>query len=150
MKRPRRYGVREDAVLRTHIELSRALLKLRAKETAWLDTRGLTLPQFAILESLYHLGSMRVGEVTKLILSTPGNITVVLKNLEQKGLIESTPDPKDRRVKRLSITQAGRTLIGSIFPEHVANLRQWYETALDPEEIETLGALLRKLEKHQS
>lgn len=150
MKRPRRYGVREDAVLRTHIELSRALLKLRAKETAWLDTRGLTLPQFAILESLYHLGSMRVGEVTKLILSTPGNITVVLKNLEQKGLIESTPDPKDRRVKRLSITGAGRTLIGSIFPEHVANLRQWYETALDPEEIETLGALLRKLEKHQS
>src|SRR3989338_5797386 len=115
MKRPKGYGIHEDKVLRSHIELSRTFLKIRAKETAWMEAQGLTLPQFAILEALYHLGNLNVGQITKLILSTPGNITVVVKNLASKKLIRVAPSEEDRRVKMLEITEEGSDLISPAF-----------------------------------
>ncbi|MHB8100561.1 MAG: MarR family winged helix-turn-helix transcriptional regulator [Sulfuricurvum sp.] len=149
MKRAKSYGSHEDIVLRAHIELSRSLTKIRSKETAWLADRDLTLPQFGILESLYHLGKLSVGQITKLTLSTPGNITVVVKNLESKGLIKSIPSDKDRRIKILEITEEGSKIMKSIFHEHVTNLTGMYDAALNEEEIQNLSRLLRKLEKAQ-
>ncbi|MDD5159291.1 MAG: MarR family transcriptional regulator [Sulfuricurvum sp.] len=149
MKRARSYGKHEDIVLRAHIELSRSLTKIRAKETSWLGDRDLTLPQFGILESLYHLGRLTVGQITTLTLSTPGNITVVIKNLQSKGLINAKPSEEDRRIKILEITEKGSSIIQSIFPSHVENLSGWYDKALSEDEIKTLSHLLRKLEKAQ-
>lgn len=149
MKRPKSYGQHEDSVLRAHIELSRSLTKIRSKETVWLANQGLTLPQFAILESLYHLGRLNVGQITQLILSTPGNMTVVVKNLQAKGLIKTVASQEDRRIKMLDITEEGSAIMHSIFKEHVENLTRWYNKALSEEEIQTLSRLLRKLEKGQ-
>ncbi|WP_345985576.1 MarR family transcriptional regulator [Sulfurimonas sp. HSL-1656] len=149
MKRTKPYGPREDAVLRTHIELSRAFNKLRAKETATIAEHGITMAQFAILEALYHLGTLRVGQITELVLSTPGNITVVIKNLESKGWIRVYPCKTDRRIRMVEITEAGSGLIASLFPDHVRNLTAWYGSALETEELSTLSRLLRKLEKAQ-
>lgn len=149
MKRPKSYGKHEDIVLRAHIELSRSLIKIRSKETTWLANRDLTLPQFAILESLYHLGRLNVGQITQLILSTPGNITVVVKNLQSKGLIKTVTSEEDRRIKMLDITEEGKNIMKSIFQLHVENLSSWYDKALSEEEIQTLSRLLRKLEKAQ-
>ncbi|MDD2370024.1 MAG: MarR family transcriptional regulator [Sulfuricurvum sp.] len=149
MKRVQSYGKHEDIVLRTHIELSRSLIKIRAKEIIWLAERDLTLPQFGILESLYHLGKLSVGQITKLTLSTPGNMTVIVKNLQSKGLIRILTSDEDRRIKMLEITDEGSEIIKSIFPAHVENLTGWYDKALDEEELQTLSRLLRKLEKAQ-
>lgn len=149
MKRVQSYGKHQDIVLRAHIELSRSLTKIRTKETTWLSERDLTLPQFGILESLYHLGRLTVGQITTLTLSTPGNITVVIKNLESKGLISMTPSDEDRRIKVLEITEKGSNIIRTIFPTHVENLVGWYDKALSEDEIKTLSHLLRKLEKAQ-
>lgn len=149
MKRVQSYGIHEDIVLRAHIELSRSLIKIRSKETVWLAERDLTLPQFGILESLYHLGKLSVGQITKLTLSTPGNMTVIIKNLQMKGLIRILTAKEDRRIKILEITEKGSELIKSIFPAHVENLTGWYDKALNEEELQTLSRLLRKLEKAQ-
>ena len=149
MKRVQSYGKHEDIVLRAHIELSRSLIKIRSKEIVWLAERDLTLPQFGILESLYHLGKLSVGQITKLTLSTPGNMTVIVKNLQSKGLIRILASDEDRRIKILEITEEGSGIIKSIFPTHVGNLTGWYDKALNEEELQTLSKLLRKLEKAQ-
>jgi MarR family 2-MHQ and catechol resistance regulon transcriptional repressor len=149
MKRVQSYGKHEDIVLRAHIELSRSLTKIRSKEIVWLAERDLTLPQFGILESLYHLGKLSVGQITKLTLSTPGNMTVIVKNLLSKGLIRILASDEDRRIKMLEITEEGSEIIKSIFPTHVENLTGWYDKALNEEEVQTLSRLLRKLEKAQ-
>ncbi len=149
MKRAKSYGNHSDIVLRAHIELSRSLTKIRTKETVWLTNYDLTLPQFGILESLYHLGKLTVGQITTLTLSTPGNITVVIKNLQSKGLIQTLPSVEDRRIKILAITDEGSALITSIFQMHVDNLTGWYDKALGEDEIKLLSNLLRKLEKAQ-
>ena len=149
MKRAKRYGDEADAVLRAHVELSRAFMKLRARESAWMAERGMTLPQFAILEALYHLGRLSVGEVTRLILSTPGNITVVIRNLESKGWIRVIASERDRRIRMAEITPEGSALMASLFPDHIANLTTWYGAGLDAAELQTLSGLLRKLQKAQ-
>lgn len=149
MKRAQSYGKHEDIVLRAHIELSRSLIKIRAKEIAWLADRDLTLPQFGILESLHHLGKLSVSQITKLTLSTPGNMTVIVKNLQSKGLISALSSDEDRRIKILEITDEGTKIMETIFKHHVENLTSWYDKALSEEEIKVLSVLLRKLEKAQ-
>lgn len=149
MKHDKKYGKHEDIILRCHRELYRSFLKIRSKETAWLSEYGLTLSQFVILEALYNLGELSVGEITKATINTPGNITVVIKNLNSKRLIDVYPSNKDKRIKMLNITPKGSELIKLIFPNYMSSIINLYNKALNDDELETLSTLLGKLEKSQ-
>jgi MarR family transcriptional regulator, 2-MHQ and catechol-resistance regulon repressor len=92
---------------------------------------------------------LTVGQITTLTLSTPGNITVVIKNLLSKGLITAVSSEEDRRIKILKITEEGERIMKEIFQMHVENLTGWYDKALSEEEVLVLSRLLRKLEKVQ-
>ncbi len=147
MKRnTRSYGERTDRSMRTWIQLSRTYYKISTKENNFFKSHGLTPIQFKVLEVLYHRGDMSVGAITKLTMSTPGNITVVVKNLKRDGQIETVRDETDRRSTNLSITEKGRAIIEAIFEEHAINLRGDFD-ALSDEELETLFTILRKVQK---
>ncbi|KXT76272.1 Transcriptional regulator, MarR family [Streptococcus sp. DD12] len=47
---------------------------------------GLTTSQFAVLDLLNAKGPMTIGDLVKGALATSGNMTVVIKNMEKKGL----------------------------------------------------------------
>ena len=83
---------------------------------------GLTLPQFAVLEALYHKGDLSVGELKESVLSTDGTIPVVTRHLKQQGLIVGTTDSKDRRRTIMTLTDKGRALIAKVYPENEAML----------------------------
>ena len=104
--------------------------------------------QFEVLEVLYHRGDLQVGSITKLIASTPGNVTVVVKNLTRDGLVDIIPSPEDSRVRIVSITEAGKNLIGGMFTGHAANLKSYFDVLSD-DELVILYDLLRKLQKAQ-
>ncbi|TCK59979.1 MarR family winged helix-turn-helix transcriptional regulator [Seleniivibrio woodruffii] len=146
MKRKHSYGIRADMAMRTWIEIVRAFSAVRARENAFVEVNGLTIQQFGVLEALYHMGELTVGELTKLVISTPGNMTVVLKNLKQKELIETVRRDDDKRVTVASITQKGRALIADIFPTHALNMEGYFE-CLTEEEQDSLAVILRKLRK---
>jgi MarR family 2-MHQ and catechol resistance regulon transcriptional repressor len=97
------YGKLADKSMQTWMELSKTYNKIRAKESSYITSFGITMNQFEILEVLYHRGDMTVGSITKLIMSTPGNVTVVVKNLKRDGFISTTPDAKDKRISVLSL-----------------------------------------------
>ncbi|MGW3046195.1 MarR family winged helix-turn-helix transcriptional regulator [Kitasatospora sp. NPDC001159] len=44
----------------------------------------------------------------------PSNVTVIIDRLESRGLVERSPDPGDRRVKRVAATPAGRTVAADL------------------------------------
>lgn len=146
MREKHTYGTKADRAMRTWIEIARAFSAIRAKENAFIESKGLTIQQFGVLEALYHMGDMTVGELTKLVLSTPGNMTVVVKNLKEKGLIETKHPETDRRVTFASITEEGGGIISEIFPEHAKNMEGYFE-CLSDEEQDTLSAVMRKLRK---
>jgi MarR family 2-MHQ and catechol resistance regulon transcriptional repressor len=98
------------------------------------------------LEVLYHLGDLNIGSITKLTSSTPGNTTVVVRNLKRDGFIESKKDEKDARASILSITKKGKESIEEVFPKHSENLDDFMKILSD-EELNTLYDLLDKLYK---
>ncbi|MDD2382739.1 MAG: MarR family transcriptional regulator [Sulfurospirillaceae bacterium] len=148
IKADKTYGDFADSAMRTWIQLFRSFNKIRAKETTYIQTFGLTINQFQVLEVLYHRGDLNVGAITKLTMSTPGNITVVVRNLKRDGYIHSISDENDKRASILSISQKGKEIIEKLFPGHAKNFEDYFKM-FGEEELETLYALLRKLHKSQ-
>ncbi len=136
----------EVLALNTFIKLTRAADSLLAR----LAQRGalcdLTPSQFAVLESLYHLGPMCQGEVSAKILRSTGNMTLVLDNLEKRGLVRRERDTDDRRMVIISLTEAGREVISRILPRQIAAIVEEM-SVLTSEEQATLGRVCRKLGK---
>lgn len=140
------YGVKADKSMQTWMQLLRAFHKIRTDETTYITSFGITMNQFFVLEVLYHRGDLNIGSITKLIMSTPGNVTVVVKNLKRDGYITSLQDPNDKRASILSITQKGKDVIEELFPGHAKNFERYFH-GLDEEETVELFRLLRKLYK---
>src|SRR5262245_63684723 len=62
----------------------------------------LTLPQFDVLAQLHRRASgMTPGELTRELLVTGGNVTVIVDRLVDLGLAERHPVPEDRRAVRV-------------------------------------------------
>ncbi len=104
----------------------------------------LTVSQFGILEALYHLGPMSQKELATKILKSAGNITTIINNLENAGLVVRVPSLEDKRYYAIHLTDEGHKLIERIFPDH-AEIICRRMAVLTEEEQQTLGGLLKKL-----
>ena len=140
------YGERTDKAMKTVVRLEKASLKITNLTVNYLSKHNLTFNQFKVLEVLYHLGDLNIGSITKLTMSTPGNITVVVKNLKRDEWITSIKDPNDSRASILSITQKGKDIIEEVFPNHANNLTKSLDVLSDVE-LDTLYDLLNKVYK---
>ena len=145
-KSPKSYGSRTDKSMKTVVRLGRTDLKINNLTINYLSKHNLTVSQFRVLEVLYHIGDLNIGSITKLTMSTPGNITVVVRNLKRDEWITSIKDPNDSRASILSITQKGIDIIEKVFPTHANNLNKALEVLSD-EELDTLYDLLDKVYK---
>ena len=83
-------------------------------------------------------------EIIDVVLTTSGNMTVVIKNLEKNGLVARESNPKDKRSYVVSLTPKGRELIKSIFPKHMKILAKNLNV-LSKAEKDNLLATLKKL-----
>ena len=71
------------------------------------QTVGLSAAQACLLDQL-TTGSRSMGELAVELLCDPSNVTQLVARLEARGLVTRVPGTADRRVKRVSITTAGR------------------------------------------
>lgn len=138
------YGERTDKSMRTIVKLERLRLKIHNNTVNYLSEYNLTFNQFKVLEVLYHRGNLNIGSITKLTMSTPGNITVVIRNLKRDGLITSIKLPQDRRNSILTLTEEGKLLIEKVFPDHAKKLYNLL-SVLDEQELDNLYKLLDKV-----
>lgn len=143
-----RYKGRRDEVraLDTYIKLLRAAGSVAGRVERRLETYGLTSSQFGALEALHHLGPMCQRALSEKLLMSGGNTTVVVDNLEKRGLVRRVRDKQDRRFITVHLTEAGRRLIDEIFPDHVARIVRELG-GLTAAEQEELGRLCKKLGK---
>ena len=57
-----------------------------------------TLPRFDLMAQLERVpGGLKMGELSKRMMVTGGNVTGITDLLEQEGLVERVDDPGDRR-----------------------------------------------------
>jgi DNA-binding MarR family transcriptional regulator len=103
-----------DTCLCLHAQrVARALA--RRFDTA-LKPVGLTNGQFSLLMSLNRPEPPPMGPVASLLAMDRTTLTAALKPLEKRGLLSIEADPKDKRGKRLRLTDRGLALLASALP----------------------------------
>lgn len=140
------YGDKNHLNLKLVVALSRTTSMLHRATQSELSEHNLTIAQFGVLEALYHLGDMKICEIIDKTLSTSGNMTVVINNLERDGLVNRYTSPEDRRVTKVQITEKGEAIIANFFPEHVEHLEEQFSVLSDSER-QTLLKILKKLNR---
>lgn len=115
---------------------------LRAKSAA-VKTVGLTLPQYVALAELAKRPGITGAELARACLVSSQAIMVVLKAMEEEGLVERTQHPLHQTVLEIHLTSVGREAL-SAARKRAGPIEQRIAEALSKEEVETLRALLRR------
>jgi MarR family transcriptional regulator, 2-MHQ and catechol-resistance regulon repressor len=144
MRTTQEYGKEVDLALSMWVKLARASATFGRLAGKDIEKRGLTHPQFGVLEMLGHLGPLTIGEIGKRMLVTGGCVTVILDNLEREGLVERIRSSDDRRVIKVRLTSGGESKFKSIFGKHALRVAE-LASVLSPREQIQLSTLLKKL-----
>ena len=134
----------EVRALDAFVKLVRATGSVVTRTNRPLAGHGLTVGQFGVLETLFHLGSLHQCDLARKHLQSGGNITMIVDNLERAGLVRRERMAEDRRYVRVHLTDAGHQRIAAIFPAHVQSIVEQMAALTDAEQ-EELGRLCRKL-----
>lgn len=134
----------ETLALDTYIKMTRATESVIHQVNRKLSHLNLTISQFGVLEAIYHLGPMHQNKLADKILKSTGNMTMVIDNLQKRGLVSRDRDPDDRRCILVSLTAEGQTLIADYFHNHVELVVEAFKS-LSESEQKTLSALLKQV-----
>ncbi|MES2901060.1 MAG: MarR family transcriptional regulator [Pseudomonadota bacterium] len=111
-------------------------------------TFGITLPRFDLMAQLErHPDGLRMGELSRRMMVTGGNITGITDQLEQEQLVLRVPDPKDRRVYTVKLTEAGRAAFQDMAAVHEGWIAELLQD-ISPDDKSTLIELLSHM-KHR-
>lgn len=113
-----------------------------------LEPLGLTYPQYLVMLLLWEKDDRSVSELGTPLFLDSGTLTPLLKRLQTQGLIDRNRDPKDERVTRITLTEAGKALaqkatdipqamlcaMGNVELPHIVALR---------DQVKALGQALR-------
>jgi DNA-binding MarR family transcriptional regulator len=89
---------------------------VRARLRTRFDT---TLPRFDLAAQLARMPEgLKMGEVSRRLMVTSGNVTGLVDQLESEGLVERFDDPEDRRAVRIRLTRAGAQWFRAMAVEH--------------------------------
>jgi MarR family transcriptional regulator, 2-MHQ and catechol-resistance regulon repressor len=138
----------ERRALNAFVKMNRALNSLELRQQGPVARAGLTGSQFGVLEALLHRGSMCQARLGEKILRSPGNLTVVVDNLERRGLVRRERSTEDRREVLVHLTDDGRRLVERVFPEVAAAITD-HMSVLTPGEQVELARLSRILGRQE-
>lgn len=130
-------------------ELTSRFSSVYLRFTRLLDKRmareGASLARTRVLLMIERRGPVKASDIAELFGLAPRTVTDTLDGMERNGLVRREPDPKDRRAKRILITEAGQQAAAATEPIRRALIDQVIGT-LTREEQETLTRILGKLD----
>ena len=78
-----------------------------------------TLPRFDLMAQLERVPEgLKMGELTRRLMVTGGNVTGITDMLEEEGLVSRATDPQDQRALRVRLTKAGEQQFQRMAAEH--------------------------------
>lgn len=111
---------------------------------------GFAPVHFRVLMHLHYRQPFNISDISDHLGITPAAASQLVQRLVEPGLIDRVEDPNDRRIKRISLTEAGESLVQEV----IALRRQWMETVaaeFDPAErarmVEALFCLNNAIKK---
>lgn len=129
---------------RNWVAVARACHALERALAARLAPLGLKPAQLDVLMNLHRHPGMSQHDLARRLLVGRSNITMLLPQLEARGLLRREGDGKDRRILRLTLTDEGETLLAEALKVHTALI----EVAMSqstPEQCDMIGEQMRKI-----
>lgn len=83
-----------------------------------------TVEQWKVLVRLWDQDGQTQGDLAKIIGKDKTGLTRLVQGMERRGLIERRSEDKDRRHKRIFLTESGRALQDNLFEQAHATMDQ--------------------------
>lgn len=96
--------------------LRQAHQAFRAAARAELGTLGLTLPQYSVLSVADAEPGLSGAELARESMLTPQTTNEIITLLVKADLLERRPDARDKRLRKMVVTEAGRDLVALARP----------------------------------
>jgi DNA-binding MarR family transcriptional regulator len=111
-------------------------------------TFDITLPRFDLMAQLErHPDGLRMGELSKRMMVTGGNITGITDQLELERLVVRVADPRDRRAYSVKLTAEGRRAFAEMASVHEGWIADLLKD-ISPADKGQLIALLSQMKTH--
>ena len=130
----------------TALERELTLLVRRVLRGLWTADHGPDIDHtvFPLLVALRDEGPMRTGELARYFRLDKSTVSRHIARLEASGLVETRPDPNDRRCAQLHTTPRGNERVDEIRAARRAPLRKVLDGWSDRDR-DQLASLLRRL-----
>lgn len=85
----------------------------------FVDEHQTTLPRFDVMATLERKPEgQTMGDLSRALLVSNGNVTSIVRQLESQGLVEARPDPEDRRSSIVALSERGRQVFDELAAAH--------------------------------
>lgn len=101
-------------------------------------------PHLDIMVNLMHAEGISQQDLAHRLLVGRSNMTMLLPQMEKRGLIERRPDETDRRVLRLHLTDQGKALVKRAIAIQT-DLVDEIMSVSSPEDCEIVGDVMRRM-----
>lgn len=127
-------------------QLLRLTRRLHRAQKRYLEPLGITPAQARLLRTvaLYDAEPPRMADLAARLEVVPRAVTTLVDALEANGVVRRVPDPSNRRVIRIELTDAGRATLRALRQARRSAAEDILEP-LDARERELLGSLLNTL-----
>ncbi|MDJ0343363.1 MarR family transcriptional regulator [Streptomyces sp. H10-C2] len=126
---------------RLGLDIKRAEQELIAAKSVAVKAAGVTVPQYAALFALSGSPGISAAALARACLVTPQAMSVVLKNLEERALIERTQHPWHHNVLETRLTGGGRAVL-AVADERAVVIERRIAGEFTAEERQMLRSLL--------
>ena len=113
----------------------------------------ITLPRFDLMAQLErHPDGLSMGELSRRMMVTGGNITTIVDQLEKEKLVLREVGANDRRSFTVKLTQAGKDAFTDMAIAHeawVANMFEGLSVEQQSQLYTLLGAMKKNLQKQE-
>jgi DNA-binding MarR family transcriptional regulator len=108
-----------------------------------------SMREYDVLFTLAREGdrALRLSALNDNVLMSQSSLSRLVERLEQRGWLERTSDPDDRRGTLVRLSEEGRAVQRRVGARHAARIRELMTVALDDDELAQLERLTRKLQQ---
>ncbi|MEY8839040.1 MarR family winged helix-turn-helix transcriptional regulator [Cribrihabitans sp. XS_ASV171] len=134
----------EDLEEFTPYLMNRIMARYNKGVEAALKEVGVTVAQMRALAALADSGPCTINELSVLTVIKQSTLSRALDGMEAAGLLRREAQDGDSRVRRITLTEAGRSAYEAAWPE-MLRMRDRTFSALDTGERETLNKMLLRI-----
>ena len=128
----------------TWITVGRTNLKVHRALNLLLGELDLSLAQHEILVTIHRYSGLTQRELSEQLMLIKSNATALLNKLEARGLVCRKTDAADSRIKRLSLTRSGISLVQKSFAVQTRVIKTMASVMTD-DELERMAEMMKRV-----